>query len=71
MQVSVDERLGFGEEFLPEARDRSLERSIAAQIRDDFVELRRGMTIARVGDVGIPENQIGRASCRERVLRLV
>ncbi len=52
--------MGFGEKFLSEARYRSLERPVAAQIYDDFVELRRGVTIALVGDIRTPENQIDR-----------
>ena len=58
MQIPVNERLGFVEKFLPEARRGNLERPVAAKVRDDLVKLRGGVTIARADEVGIRKDQI-------------
>jgi len=47
-------------DWVSETRHRSLERAIAAQSCGHFVELRGGVAIAPVGEVGIPKNQIDR-----------
>ena len=58
MKIPVNQRLGLAEKFLSEARRRNFERTIAAQVADDFVELRRGMSIALAREVWIPKDQI-------------
>src|ERR1700694_2059082 len=58
MQVTVNERLGCADEFLPKARRGNFERRIAAKGRDDLVQLRGSVTITGAHEVRIGENKI-------------
>jgi len=68
MQITVDERLGFREEFVTEACRGYFELPVTAKGRDDVIELRRGVTVARADEVRIRENQVY-ADAHQRLVR--